>query len=83
MPVLFHGLRACLTIRPMLKLGAFADEIGPDLGEQIRVSMENKVTHFELRGVQGKNVMDFDALLRAEIKAKLQANGMGIPEGNE
>ena len=62
----------------MLKLSAFADEIGPDLDEQIRVCRDNAVTHFELRGVYGKNVMDFDVALRAEIKSKLEANGMGV-----
>jgi 3-dehydroshikimate dehydratase len=62
----------------MLKLSAFADEISPNLDEQIRVCKEALVTHFELRGVYGKNVMDFDAPLRAEIKTKLAANGMGV-----
>ena len=62
----------------MLKLSAFADEIGPDLDDQIRVCKENAVTHFELRGVYGKNVMDFDPALRAEIKSKLDANGLGV-----
>jgi 3-dehydroshikimate dehydratase len=62
----------------MLKLSAFADEIGPDLDEQIRVCKENGVTHFELRGVYGKNVMDFGPELLAEIKSKLAANGMGV-----
>src|SRR6478672_2663652 len=62
----------------MLKLAAFADEIGPDLDEQIRVCRLNGVSHFELRGVYGKNVMDFDPALRAEIKSKLAANGMGV-----
>jgi sugar phosphate isomerase/epimerase len=62
----------------MLKLSAFADEIGPELDQQIRVCRENKVTHFELRGVYGKNVMDFDQGLREEIKTKLEANGMGV-----
>src|SRR5712675_21067 len=62
----------------MLKLGAFADEIGPDLDQQIRVCKQNAVTHFELRGVYGENVMDFDGGLRAEIKTKLQDNGMGV-----
>src|SRR5438045_3221973 len=61
-----------------LKLSAFADEIGPNLDDQIRVCKENAVTHFELRGVYGKNVMDFDDQLRAEIKTKLAANGMGV-----
>ena len=62
----------------MLKLAAFADEIGPDLDEQIRVCRLNGVSHFELRGVYGKNVMDFDPALRAEIKSGLAANGLGV-----
>jgi 3-dehydroshikimate dehydratase len=62
----------------MLKLSAFADEISPDLNEQIRTCKENDVTHFELRGVNNKNVMDFDPPLRAEIRTKLRENGMGV-----
>jgi 3-dehydroshikimate dehydratase len=65
-------------MRRMLKLGAFADEIGPDLDLQVRVCKENAVTHFELRGVYGKNVMDFDPSLRAEIRTKLADNGLGV-----
>jgi sugar phosphate isomerase/epimerase len=62
----------------VLKLAAFADEISPGLDEQIRVCRANGVTHFELRGVYGKNVLDFDPPLRKEIKDKLAANGMGV-----
>jgi sugar phosphate isomerase/epimerase len=62
----------------MLKLSAFADEISPDLNEQIRTCKENDVTHFELRGVNNKNVMEFDPPLRAEIHSKLRENGMGV-----
>lgn len=62
----------------MLKLAAFADEISPLLNEQIRVCKENKVTHIELRGVAGKNVMDFDTDLRKEIKTKLAESGLGV-----
>ncbi|HWE04581.1 MAG TPA: sugar phosphate isomerase/epimerase family protein [Tepidisphaeraceae bacterium] len=62
----------------MLKLSAFADEISPDLDEQIRVCKENQVTHFELRGVYGKNVMDVDGALRHEIKSKLTENELGV-----
>ncbi len=61
-----------------LMLSAFADEIGPNLDDQIRVCRENAVTHFELRGVDGKNVMDFDDALRSEIKNKLDSNGLGV-----
>lgn len=69
-----HGM----TMPDMLKLSAFADEISPDLDEQIRVCTLNAVTHVELRGVAGKNVLDFDAGSRGEIRAKFQANGLGV-----
>ena len=62
----------------MLKLSAFADEISPDLDEQIRVCKELAVTHVELRGVNKINVLDFDTALRKEIKAKLDAAEMGV-----
>lgn len=62
----------------MLRLAAFADEISPDLDVQIEHCRKNGVTHFELRGVAGKNVLDFDAALRKEIKTKLAANGLAV-----
>ncbi len=61
-----------------LKLAAFADEISPHLDVQIEHCQKNGVTHFELRGVAGKNVLDFDAALRKEIKIKLADNGLGV-----
>jgi sugar phosphate isomerase/epimerase len=64
--------------KSMLKLSAFADEISPEIDEQIRVAKLNHVTHFELRGVRGKNVLDFDRNLCAEIKAKLGDNALGV-----
>src|SRR5450755_4537835 len=60
----------------MLKLSAFADEISPDLEQQIQTCKENSVTHFELRGVDGKNVMDFDDALKARIKKRLTESGL-------
>jgi len=62
----------------MLKLAAFADEISPQLDEQIKFCKKNGITHFELRGVSGKNVLDFDKALRAEIKTKLQMSGLAV-----
>jgi sugar phosphate isomerase/epimerase len=62
----------------LLKLSAFADEISPELDDQIRVCREIGVTHVELRNVRGVNVLDFDADLRAEIRSKLRDNGMGV-----
>lgn len=62
----------------MLKLSAFADEISPDLDEQIRVCRANAVTHFELRSVSKINVLDFTPAQRQEIKGKLAAAGLGV-----
>lgn len=62
----------------MLHLSAFADEIGPSIDEQIRACRANGVTHFELRSVNKINVLDFDRNLRAEIKGKLDAAGLGV-----
>ena len=61
-----------------MKLAAFADEISPKLDEQIRVCKELGIRFFELRGVAGKNVMDFDLALRTEVRSKLRENGMGV-----
>jgi sugar phosphate isomerase/epimerase len=66
------------TIARMLKLSAFADEISPDLDEQIRVCKECGVTHIELRGVNKINVLGFDNDLRAQVRAKVSDAGMGI-----
>ena len=62
----------------MLKLAAFADEISPDLDEQIRVCKDNDVHYFELRGVSNMNVMDFDKAMCNEIRTRLSANGMAV-----
>jgi sugar phosphate isomerase/epimerase len=62
----------------MLRLAAFADEISPNLDIQIANCKKHGVTHFELRGVAGKNVLDFDKSMRADIKKKLSDNGLGV-----
>jgi sugar phosphate isomerase/epimerase len=62
----------------MLKLAAFADEISPDINEQIRVCRGNGISAFELRSVAGKNVLDFDKALRGEVRSKLADNGLGV-----
>src|SRR3954471_3340447 len=62
----------------MFKISAFADEISPDLDEQIKGCRDNNVTHFELRSVNKINVLDLDNTLRNTIKSKLADNGMGV-----
>ena len=62
----------------MLKLSAFADEISPDLEEQIRVCKACGISHFELRSVDGVNVLDFDAAMRERVRSELRDNGLGV-----
>jgi len=62
----------------MLRLAGFTDEISPDLDEQIGVCKQTGITHFELRGVENRNVLDFDPALRQKIKSKLAAAGLGV-----
>jgi sugar phosphate isomerase/epimerase len=62
----------------MLKLAAFADEISPQLEEQVRVCRENGITHFELRSVEKINVLDFDSARRTHIRDYLRSEGMAV-----
>jgi sugar phosphate isomerase/epimerase len=62
----------------MIRFAAFADEISPDLDQQIAVCQANGITHFELRSVNKINVLDFDRPLRDQIRAKLFATGLGV-----
>jgi sugar phosphate isomerase/epimerase len=62
----------------MMKLAGFADEISPQLDEQIAVCKQNGITHFELRGAYDKNVLDFDKSMKSEIKSKLLGSGLGV-----
>ena len=62
----------------MLKLAGFADEVSPDLLQQIAAFKKLGITHFELRGVAGINVLDFDAALGTDIKTKLADNGLAV-----
>ena len=61
-----------------MKLCGFADEIAPELDEQIKCCKETGLTHVELRGAYGKNVLDFDKSVRIEVKSKLKANDMAV-----
>jgi sugar phosphate isomerase/epimerase len=62
----------------MFRLSAFADEISPELSQQIEHCRANGITHFELRGVSGINVLDFPPALRSEIRSRLADAEMGV-----
>jgi len=61
----------------MLKLSGFADEIDPSIDAQIYTARQLGLTHFELRSVDGVNVLKFTGEQRKTIRAKLDAAGLG------
>ncbi|MFD0681795.1 MULTISPECIES: sugar phosphate isomerase/epimerase family protein [unclassified Paenibacillus] len=62
----------------MVKITCFADEISPDLDEQLNVLEQEGVRYLELRGVWGKNVLDLTEEDMQLIKTKLQERGFRI-----
>jgi sugar phosphate isomerase/epimerase len=62
----------------MIRLSAFADEISPDLNQQIAVLQEEHIQQLELRSVWGINVLDLDDQHIAEIASALQAHDIRV-----
>ena len=62
----------------MIRLSAFADEISPDLQEQVEVLHSENIAFLELRSVQGINVLDLDDQQLQHIKQELDAAGIGV-----
>jgi len=62
----------------MVNLSGFADEIGPDLELQIETLAGEGLRFLELRGVWGKNVLDFTDTERRDIKKRLTDAGLGV-----
>ena len=61
-----------------LVLSGFADEIAPQLDEQLAALGEWGVSHLELRAADGVNVSDFTPQKVREVKAKLEAAGVKV-----
>jgi 3-dehydroshikimate dehydratase len=59
-------------------LSGFADEIAPELGEQIRVLTDLDIHYLELRGAWGKNVLSLDDHEVAQIHQALQESGIQV-----
>ncbi|NOU94810.1 TIM barrel protein [Paenibacillus sp. LMG 31456] len=62
----------------MVKLTCFADEISPELDEQLSVLEQEGLRYLELRGVWGKNVLDLTVEDQQLIRVKLQERGFRI-----
>lgn len=61
-----------------LMLGAFADEAGASLDEQISAMLDNGIKNLEARNIEGKNFIDFTVEEAKAVKEKLDANGLRI-----
>lgn len=62
----------------MLRLSAFADEISPDLEEQISVLTGEQIHFLDMRGVWNTNVLDLTNEQLARVKNTLDARGVGV-----
>ncbi|TMC22023.1 MAG: sugar phosphate isomerase/epimerase [Chloroflexi bacterium] len=62
----------------MIRLSAFADEISPDLEEQIALLSSEKVRFLDLRGVWNTNVLDLSDQQVTRVKETLDVHGIGV-----
>ncbi len=62
----------------MIRLSAFADEISPDLDEQMAVLSSEHIHFLDLRSVWNINVLDLTDQQVARIKETLDAHGIGV-----
>ena len=62
----------------MWTLSGFADEISPDLDEQVRVLTELGMSHLELRGAWDTNVADLDDAQVERVAQVLGAAGIAV-----
>lgn len=62
----------------MMHLSAFADEISPDLHEQIAVLLDEHIHYIDLRGVWGVNVLDLTDQQLDEVKRTLASHDIGV-----
>jgi sugar phosphate isomerase/epimerase len=62
----------------MWTLSAFADEISPDLDQQLETLTGESIRYLEFRGVWSKNVLDLTDAEIATVKAALAARGVGV-----
>jgi sugar phosphate isomerase/epimerase len=59
-------------------LSGFADEISPDLDEQLAVLSAESITHLELRSVWSTNVVDLDDAQLARFRHEISGSGVQV-----
>lgn len=61
-----------------IMISGFADEIDMDLDKQIEVLKKLNMKYVEMRGVNGKGLVEYPLAEVKEIKAQLDANGIAL-----
>lgn len=61
-----------------IELSGFADEIDMDLDKQIRVLKQLDMKYIEMRGVNGKSLVEYPISEAREIKKQLDAEGFAL-----
>jgi sugar phosphate isomerase/epimerase len=59
-------------------LSGFADEISPDLDQQLAVLAAESISHLELRSVWSTNVADMDDVQLARLRRQLDESGVHV-----
>jgi sugar phosphate isomerase/epimerase len=65
-------------VSALLTITGFADEISPDLEEQMNVMEAEGISHIEFRGVNGINVLKLTDIELSKVKEQLDARGFKI-----
>ncbi|HLZ60931.1 MAG TPA: TIM barrel protein [Ktedonosporobacter sp.] len=64
--------------RRMIRLSAFADEISPDLNEQVEVLLSENVHYIDFRSAWGTNVLSLTDEQIATVRQTLDAHGISV-----
>jgi 3-dehydroshikimate dehydratase len=62
----------------MIRLSAFADEISPDLNEQVEVLLSEGIHFIDFRGAWHTNILDLSDEQVVKAREILDANGIGV-----
>src|SRR5579859_393439 len=62
----------------MIQLSAFADEISPDLNEQVEVLLSENIHFVDFRSAWGTNVLSLTDEQIATVRKTLDTHGIGV-----
>jgi sugar phosphate isomerase/epimerase len=59
-------------------LSSFADEAGSELWEQLRISEKNNIKYIEMRGLNGRGIVDYSIHEAKEVANELKSKGFKL-----